>query len=172
MIPTENPTPQPAATSTTQWLPRLEVAPTPLAPSDWLRRLAALPSVVAIYDGYGGCAMIPVDLTPILGQLYFLGQTVWVEDVRVEFAASSTDGYGQALATISGLGFRLTDPCYEQRLPPPAWRPMGQQVSFASGGALVVAITAANSTRWLAQVKAAPGVASVQAPYTSQCAAP
>jgi hypothetical protein len=48
---------------------------------------------------------------------------------------------------------------------------MGQQASFASGGALVVAITAANSTRWLAQVKAAPGVVGVQAPYTQQCAA-
>jgi hypothetical protein len=102
---------------------------------------------------------------------YFLGQTAWAEDVRVEFAASDASGYEQALVMISGLGFRLTDPCYEQRLPPPAWRPMGQQASFASGGALVVAITAANSTRWLAQVKAAPGVVGVQAPYTQQCAA-
>ncbi|MFI5276048.1 MAG: hypothetical protein ACHQ1E_02165 [Ktedonobacterales bacterium] len=171
MIPTENPTPQPAATSTTQWLPRLEVIPTPLVPGDWLRRLAALPSVVAIYDGYGGCPMIPVDVPPVPGVLYFLGQTVWVEDVRVTFAASGASGYAQALATVSGLGFRLADPCYEQSLPPPAWRPMGQQASFASGGALVVAITAANSTRWLAQLNAAPGVASVQAPYTQRCAA-
>jgi hypothetical protein len=172
MIPTENPTPQPAATSTTQWLPRLEVILTPLAPGDWLRRLAALPSVVAIYNGYGGCPMIPVDIPPIPGVLYFLGETAWAEVVRVQFGASSADGYGQALATISGLGFRLADPCYEQSLPPPAWRPMGQQASFASGGALVVAITAANSTQWLAQLKAAPGVVSVQAPYTQPCAAP
>lgn len=48
---------------------------------------------------------------------------------------------------------------------------MGQQASFASSGALVVALTAANSTAWLAQVKAAAGVVSVQAPYTQQCAA-
>jgi hypothetical protein len=169
--PTMQPTPQPEATSITQRLPALEVIPSPLAPSDWLRRLAALPSVVAIYDGYGGCAMIPVDLTPVPGVLYFLGQTVWAEDVRVTFAARGADDYGQALATISSLGFRLADPCYEQSLPPPAWRPMGQQASFASGGALVVAITAANSTRWLAQLNAAPGVASVQAPYTQRCAA-
>lgn len=154
----------------TQPLHRLEVAPTPLAPSDWLRRLAALPSVKSIYAGPSGCPNIGVDLSPIPGQLYFLGQTVWAEDVRVQFAASGASGYAQALATISGLGFRLADPCYEQRLPPPAWRPMGQQASFASGGALVVAITAANSTQWLAQLKTAPGVVSVQAPYTQQCA--
>ncbi|MGH2504768.1 MAG: hypothetical protein ACRDID_19840 [Ktedonobacterales bacterium] len=149
----------------------LEVAPTPLTPGDWLQRLAALPSVKSIFAGPSGCPFIGVDIPPIPGQLYFLGEKAWTEDVRVEFAASGASGYGQALATISGLGFRLADPCYEQSLPPPAWRPMGQQASFASGGALVVAITAANSTQWLAQLKAAPGVASVQAPYTQQCAA-
>lgn len=171
MDPTEQPTPLPPPTPITQDLHGLEVAPTPLAPSDWLQRLAALPDVVAIYNGYSGCPLIPVDLKHAPGVLYFLGQTVWAEDVRVTFAAPGASGYGPALATISGLGFRLADPCYEQSLPPSAWRPMGQQASFASDGALVVAITAANSTAWLAQVKSAAGVVSVQAPYTQQCAA-
>jgi hypothetical protein len=173
MAPTEQPTPLPPPTPITQPLNGLEVAPTPLAPSDWLQRLAALPSVVAIYDGYGGCPLIPVDLRPVPGALYFLGEQVWAEDVRVQFAAGAGDagvGYDAALATISGLGFRLANPCYEQSLPPPLWRPMGQQASFASSGALIVAITAANSTAWLAQLKAAAGVVSVQAPYTQQCA--
>lgn len=175
MAPTEAPTPLPPPTPITQSLNGLEVAPTPLAPSDWLQRLAALPSVVTIYDGYGGCALIPVDLTPVPGVLYFLGEKVWAEDVRVQFAAASAGGsgvsYGTALATISALGFRLADPCYEQSLPLPPWRPMGQQASFASGGALVVALTAANSTAWLAQLKAAAGAVSVQAPYIQACAA-
>jgi len=171
MAPTEQPTPHPEATPITQGLPWLEVIPTPLAPSDWLQRLAALPSVVAIYNGYGGCPLIPVDLRPVPGVLYFLGETAWAEDVRVQFATAGASGYGAALATISALGFRLADPCYEQSLPPPPWRPVGQQASFASSGALVVAITAANSTQWLKQVQAAAGVVSVQAPYSQQCAA-
>lgn len=149
----------------------LAVAPTPLAPSDWLQRLAALPSVRSIFDGFSSCPDIAEDLTPMPGALYFLGDKARTEDLRVSFAAD-TGGYGQALATISGLGFRLADPCYEQSVPPPAWRPVGQQASFASGGALVIAITAANSTQWLAQLKTAPGVVSVQAPYTQPCATP
>ncbi|HEX2349685.1 MAG TPA: hypothetical protein VHI51_14730, partial [Ktedonobacterales bacterium] len=105
--PTLPPNSPPPMAPTLQGQPSLEVIPTPLAPSDWLQRLAALPSVVAIYDGYGGCPLIPVDLTPVPGVLYFLGETVWAEDVRVQFAATGASGYGAALATISALGFRL-----------------------------------------------------------------
>ena len=151
-------------------LHELAVAPAPLAPSDWLQRLAALPSVKSIYDGFSSCPDIMEDLTPVPGALYFLGVKARTEDLRVSFAATGAGGYGQALATISNLGFRLADPCYEQSASPLAWSPVGQQATFASSGALVVAITAANSTQWLAQLKTAPGVVSVQAPYTEQCA--
>jgi hypothetical protein len=149
----------------------LEVAPTPLAPSDWLQRLLASSSVASIYDGPQFCPNIPVDLTHLPGRLYFLGQSVWVEYVQVKFAPFSANAYGQALSDISALGFRLADPCYEQSLPAPPWRSMGQQASFASGGALVVAITEANSSQWSAQLKDAAGVVGVTAPFAPTCSA-
>jgi hypothetical protein len=150
----------------------LEVAPTSLAPGDWLQRLAASSSVASIYDGPQHCPLILVDLTPVPGRLYFLGQRAWLEYVRVTFAPSSANTYGQALSALSALGFRLADPCYEQSLPAPLWRSMSQQASFGSGGALVVAITEANSAQWSAQLKDVADVVNVTAPYAPSCPAP
>ncbi len=147
----------------------LQVMATPLAPGDWVSRLTATTGVVSVYDGPMYCPMIPVDLTPVPGRLYFLGRDAPTRYVRVGFATASVSGYARALKAVSDLGFRLADPCFEQSSPAPAWRPMSQQADFASSGALVVATTAANSPQWPAQLKDTPGVIAITAPYAPSC---
>lgn len=147
----------------------LQVMATPLAPGDWVSRLTATNGVDNVYDGPMYCPLIPVDLTPVPGRLYFLGRDAPTRYVRVTFATASVSGYAPALKAVSNLGFRLADPCYERSSPAPAWHSMSQQASFASSGALVLATTEANSPQWLSQLKDVAGVVAIAASYSPAC---
>lgn len=160
---------QSAAFADTNTPGSLQVMTTPLTPADWVSRLSATTGVVSVYDGPIYCPMIPVDLVPVSGRLYFLGRDAPTVYVRVGFATASVSGYAHALDAVSDLGFRLADPCFERSSPAPAWRPMSQQADFASSGVLVVATTAANSLQWSAQLKHTPGVIAISAPYAPSC---
>ncbi len=153
----------------------LEVAATPDAPSDWLARLNAARSVRAIFNGSWGCSLL-VDGTPLPGYGYFLrsGEYLTYVGVVVQVRYGATVSYDQALATLSNLGFRLANPCFEQAMKtsaPPSWRSPGQAQSFRTTHVLVVATTTANSTLWQTQLLATPGVLAMEQPYQPTCAA-
>jgi len=85
----------------------------------------------------------------------------------VSFARSVT--YDASLSAMNDLGFRLADPCVERAEPKPVWRSPDAGQVYAASGALILATTGANSTRWLDQIRAAPGVRTVEAPYAPAC---
>ena len=133
----------------------------PLAAPDWLVRLAAAPEVREIHVGGWNCPLLGGSATA-----QFLGPQRTTTYARVTFTGIS---YEQAVVEISGLGYRLADPCYETASPRPAWRPMGQAASFAATGGLVLAVTEANSTQWQTQTRQLPGFVSLAAPYSAAC---
>ncbi|HEU0026556.1 MAG TPA: hypothetical protein VFQ25_05515 [Ktedonobacterales bacterium] len=133
----------------------------PLAAPDWLARLAAAPEVREIDAGSWHCPLLGGSKTA-----QFLGPQQTITYARVTFTGIS---YEQAVVEVSGLGYRLADPCYETASPHPAWRPMGQVASFATTGSLVLAVTEANSTQWQAQTRQLQGFVSLTAPYSVSC---
>jgi hypothetical protein len=137
----------------------------PDAAPDWLGRLSQLAAVTKIYDGGpGGCPLIEPGTT---GPMFPDPNTPSFY-LSVTFVA--TTSYDQALFTLSDLGFRLADPCYEQSKTA-AWHPMGQETSFDHSHQLLVATTWANSTTWSTQVGAASGVINVASYVAGNCGA-
>lgn len=151
----------------------LEVAATPDAPPDWLARLNAAHNVTAIYDGWSGCTLMPVE-TPRPGNgVFTVGDYQTYTGTSVEARFNEITTYDQALSVVSSLGFRLADPCYEHALQAgkkPQWRTPGQSRNFSQTHALLIATTTVNSTLWQAQILAAPGVVAVVQPYQPTCA--
>jgi hypothetical protein len=141
----------------------LQVTITPLTPTGWLDRLLQVKLVSAIYNGFYYCPEIPVDPTPVPNTLYFLGAQHPTIAIQLVFA-SPLDTYDLALFTISNLGFRLADPCYEHHSSPRFWHPMGQEAPFASMHSLLVAVTEANSTGWRDQLHALEGMKTIVVP--------
>lgn len=87
-------------------------------------------------------------------------------------SGSVSVSYATALQEVTDLGLRLSNPCYEaaqERAARPAWSPMGQEHLFASQHQLVVASIPATRENWLQQVRALPGVTTIQAPILSSC---
>jgi len=154
-------------TPTTTTGPALSVHATPLAAPDWLDQLDTSPLVASLANQVFFCADRGVDPTPVPGQIYFLTEDHAGGYVRVRFARSVT--YDEALSAVNDLGFRLADPCTERAQPKPAWHSPDEGQAYAASGALVLATTGANSTGWLDQVRAAPGVTSVETPYAAAC---
>lgn len=147
----------------------LQVVATPLSPIEWPKRLLAATGVEGVSVGPAYCPNIGGDLTPMPGQVYFLGYGVQPTYVRVTFSTRQVDAYAASVVEVSDLGFRLADPCFESRRPSPAWHSMSQLSGYEATGALVVATTEANSTRWLAQLSTAPHVMHIEAPYQPAC---
>ncbi len=149
-----------------------EVAATSDAPPDWLARLNAAHNVTAIYDGWSGCPLMPVE-TPRPGNgIFTVGDYQTYTGAFVEARFNRMTTYDQALSAVSNLGFRLADPCHEQAMSAdkkPQWRSPGQSRSFSQAHALLIATTSVNSTRWQAQLPATPGVVAVVQPYQPTC---
>jgi outer membrane protein assembly factor BamB len=150
------------------WNHQLLVASTPLAPPGWLDPLGKIAGVTKVQPTpVFNCPAIIITPgagpppPPVQPGIY----------VIVSFAAG-TD-YDTALALVDDLGFRLGNPCYENK---PAgtqvqWTPMGQEQSFATTHRLLVVTTGANSTAWQQQLQSAPGVSGVNAGITPACGA-
>jgi hypothetical protein len=101
-----------------------------------------------------------------------LSQPPNVQPTYLQVTFTSATSYSTALAAIDGLGFRLAAPCYEQRRAQgakPTWQPLSQETSYNRNRSLVLATTGENSTIWLQQIKAFPGVQAVTSPFTTSC---
>ena len=134
----------------------------PLAAPDWLAQLAGAPEVREIDTGNAwGCV-------PMTGSetARFLEPQQSVTYAQVTFAGLS---YEQAVVEVSGLGYRLSDPCYEAAHPRPAWHAMGQAGAYATTQSLVLAVTEANATQWQAQTRQLQGFVSLTVPYSTTC---
>ncbi|MEO7001202.1 MAG: hypothetical protein ABI068_05340 [Ktedonobacterales bacterium] len=129
----------------------------PLAPDDWLQRLATLPAVAHVEDSNMVCPMIPASgSTPCAGS--YLDPSVLKAPTYLHVSFAAGMSYAQAVATVSNLGFRLADPCYEQAKPTPAWHAMGQETGYATSDSLTLALTDANATLWRQQLSKAASV--------------
>ena len=141
----------------------------PLAPGDWLHKLAALPMVTQVHDATVFCPLIPLSgFTPGAGA--YLDPATWKTPTYLHVTFAPTLGYAQAVATISDLGFRLADPCYEQTKPTPAWHAMGQKQSYAASNSLTLALTDANATLWRQQLAKMAGVSGFSVLAGKGCA--
>lgn len=151
-------------------LPDLTVQPTPLAPSDWLTRLQAASQVRMVRTNLiTNCPAYGFE-TPAPGTLLILGPHALASYARLTFAPGVS--YDAALQTISTLGLRLANPCYERAVAagaPPPWQPAGQEAGFASSHTLLMAPGPAASTQWQAQGRAATGATAEDAPYVAAC---
>jgi hypothetical protein len=145
---------------------QMGVFATPAAPSDWLARLSALPQIASLENGDVFCQLIPVG-DPNAPTGVFLGPAAKVMTIQVTFIAG--DAYDQALAAMTNLGFRLTNPCAEHAPAGTAWQPAGQASAFAASHALTLATTFANSTIWQRQLTQMQGVHAVQINYSPAC---
>jgi outer membrane protein assembly factor BamB len=137
----------------------------------WYVRLQALPDVASTQPNpIWNC---PLE-QPSTGPQY-LGQqsrTPYPPPAYLQVTFSSAAAYNTALAAVDGLGFRLAAPCYEERRAQgakPTWQPLSQEVSYNRGRSLVLATTGENSTIWLQQIHAFPGVRAVTTPFTASC---
>jgi hypothetical protein len=144
------------------------IASTPLAPSDWADRLKVLSGVVDVKTDYN--VMCPAMLgTPPPGTTIALVPNQVGIYARIAFSLRG-DQYQLALSTVSMLGLRLADPCYELAKRIPAeWHVMGQETPFAKTRALLVATTDISPNSWQKQLRASTDVASVQIPIPVQC---
>lgn len=86
--------------------------------------------------------------------------------VRIGVAAALV-----VLTLVDDLGFRPSDPCYEQKPAGTAteWTPKGQEQGFAASHSLLVATTAANATIWQQQLLAGSGVAKIDVGPATNC---
>jgi hypothetical protein len=157
---------QPTIVVTTE-LPALLIAMTPLAPSDWQTRLSDTVGVSKVDTrAVFNCPNIS---QPSPGTITSLPPQQAGTYIQVTFAPAR-ESYDDALYTVSNLGFRLADPCYEQEQSQSTnWHPMGQERLFSSAHALVVATTAVTPTDWQQRLTQVSGVALVTAPYDMTC---
>lgn len=150
----------------------LYVSPTPLAPSDWDTRLAATAGVVKeqIYTDEPKCALHFVYTAPPAGAAHYVADDQVGTLVRAIFDERAS--YDSAVVLVSQLGFRLSEPCYEQARAAgqtPAWHSMGQESSFSSNRNVLVRVTYFNATTWRQQLATNPSVQAVEAPVTVTC---
>jgi len=131
----------------------------------WLYRLQASPNVAsADVQTAFSCPNEPVDQKPS-----YLPPGQVGTYVRVTFSGAN---YDAALNAINNLGFRLTNPCYEQaraRGKKPAWSSMGQEAAFAQTSSLLLATTRANAATWHSQLQALSGVTKIETPFQASC---
>jgi hypothetical protein len=153
----------------------LVVFPTPLAAPNWPDRLRGLPgaTVDTLYTRYTPFNGPPhtVRGTPPPGASKLIAPDQLDVTARMIFARPSVD-YDSAVDAVTDLGLRLADPCYElakSRGPAPTWHPMGQEGSYASGGALAVAPTSVAAANWQDQPWALPSVTTLDIPFAPSC---
>lgn len=153
---------------------KLAVEPGTLADATWMAYLRSNADVVGVTAAnLRVCAdmNIPVGAQPPAGPpaVYLTSEQVGV--LRAVTFAPST-GYDTALYQISNLGLRLGDPCLEQALAngqQPAWRPVGQEATFAATHQLLVVSDFATSSLWQRQLTQQLDVLTVAAPQTLNC---
>jgi hypothetical protein len=133
----------------------------PLVASDWADRLRRAQEVhdVQPVEGSHPCTAARFSLTPpAADEDDGLPPDQVGAYTRLDFAAGVS--YAMALDETTNLGLRLADPCYERavgRGQSPAWDPVGQDATFASGQTFIVATTALASTRWRERAQARAG---------------
>jgi hypothetical protein len=130
------------------------LATTASAP-DWLDRLKANPAIQNLQANPAfGCPSFP-DAPPKIPT--YLPENQAGTNVSVTFSNSTS--YDTALASITRLGYRLANPCYEQARAQgkkPTWASMGQEQMFANRHTLLLATTFLNATNWQKQIKTLP----------------
>ncbi len=142
-------------------------------PLDWLKRLQTTPGVQETrYAGDLVCLAV-IYGTPPPGVAVPLNAAQAGTYARVTFT-HPLDNYDAALYVVSNVGLRLVDPCYEQALlqrqETPPWHPMGQEHTFATTHALVVATSKrVTSSLWQEQLRAFPGVVTIESPFSVKC---
>jgi hypothetical protein len=150
---------------------RLYVSPTPLAPRDWDLRLDASAGVFSLQTyTFSSCPLHIVRTAPPPDAVHYVAEDEVGTPVRATFGASVT--YDDAVVLVSRLGFRMSDPCYEQAKvdgKTPAWQPMGQESGFTTSHQLLVRVTYFNSQRWREQLAEGAGVQMVEAPASTSC---
>lgn len=152
----------------------LTVEPGTLADATWIAYLRSTSGVVGVTAAaLRVCAAmsIPVGAQPPAGPpaVYLTSEQVGV--LRAVTFAPGTD-YDTALYQISDLGLRLSDPCIEQALAngqQPAWRPVGQESTFATTHQLLVVSDFTTSSLWQRQLTQQLDVLTVAAPQTLNC---
>ncbi len=145
----------------------LTVAATVNSAPLWLGRLKATPGVSDAQSADG-----PINCPAETGGNGppYLPQDQAGTLLRVTFANATA--YAAALDSVNALGFRLSDPCYEQARAQgskPTWHAMSQADAFAQSHALVLATTLYNATTWTDQLKAVAGVVTITAPFQASC---
>lgn len=144
------------------------------SPPDWFNRLKATPGVqnTGFLDPKDYLCRTIIYGTPPPGVAVPLNATQAGTYARITFS-SPLNTYDAALYTVSNLGLRLVDPCYEQALlhrGKPLWHPMGQEQSFTSTPSLIVATSKeVTSSLWKEHLRALPGIVSIASPYTATC---
>jgi hypothetical protein len=154
------------------------VRATPAAASDWLDRLRSTlgAHIQTVYTTMtpANCPARIAEGTPPADAVRSVPREQVDSVLHVTFARSarSAPGYETALKSVSELGLRLADLCYEQARAQgkaPAWHTIGQEAAFARDGALVLAVGPEASEQWRAQAAAMNGVLGVDAPYATAC---
>jgi hypothetical protein len=139
----------------------LPIASTAAAAPGWLARLRASGDVVQIgVNQEGHCSN---SAWALLTQPATLSPEQSSSFMRITFSRGIS--YDSALNTISMLGFRLANPCYEYLRAlnqKPIWTPMGQEAFFAASHALLLATTPSNAISWKQQLSTTPGVTKVE----------
>jgi hypothetical protein len=177
---------------------RLFVTFTPLAAPDWGARLTHVHGFVrnteqqwdqGLYcPDLGSAAAYPTDPAPSASVSFTppdssrpaqtptvlaYAQAISSPNARVVFTPSIT--YAEALSTISDLGVRLADPCYERKhaenQPTSAqWPGAGQEQRFSASHSLIVAAAPlATPIYWEQMLGSGAGIADITVPYTATC---
>ncbi|MGH2485296.1 MAG: hypothetical protein ACRDHE_04715 [Ktedonobacterales bacterium] len=151
---------------------RLYVAPTPLAPADWADRVDSLSGVVKtqVYMTEPSWPLRIVYTAPPADAVQYVAEDQVDTLVRVTVAGAVP--YESAIVLVSRLGFRLSNPCYDQAQASghsPAWQPTGQESSFAATHALLVRVTYVNAASWRQQLTGNPEAYAVEAPAAVAC---
>jgi hypothetical protein len=100
-------------------------------------------------------------------------QAISSPNARVVFTPTTT--YAEALSTISDLGVRLADPCYERKhagnqTTSAQWPGAGPEQRFSVSHSLIVAAAPlATPIRWEQMLGSEAGVANITVPYTATC---
>lgn len=145
------------------------VAATPLSPLGWMQPLGKLPGVRNVEPNpIASCPAMGFTPPPADTPTYLPPEDAGTV-ARIHFGVATP--YATALDTITELGFRLGDPCYERQPQGAsvAWHSMGQEQSYAATHALIVVTTPQNSTQWERQAQANAGVAGVDVSPALSC---
>lgn len=158
-------------TNPTAQIDHIFASPTVLAPANWLDRLKASSGVEQVQVNPSvACSIIHAG-TPPPGTPVALAPDQAGEYVRVTFISPYIT-YHQSLVSVSSLGFRLADICYEQKLAHgsmPQWHTMGQEVTFAATQTLLVATTSITSEDWADRLRVLAGTKGFESPVTAKC---